>query len=1033
MLTRLFKISICTFYMDSSGAPLLDIIWIVIAAALVLLMQAGFTCLETGLVRSKNSINVAIKNLMDLCVSGAIFWLFGFGLMFGETFQGWLGTDMFVFSAATKPFVTAFFLFQLMFCGTATTIISGAVAERMSFSGYMCIALIMSSLVYPIAGHWAWAGLLTQQPEGWLAKLGFIDFAGSTVVHSVGGWCALAAIIIIGPRIGRFEQGNQRILGSNLPLSVLGVILLWFGWFGFNGGSTLAATENIPRILLNTCLAAIFGGLAAIIFTAIKNKYIDVIEGMNGILGGLVAITASCHIVQPLAAVIIGAIAGIIASLGGYFLEKFKLDDVVGAVPVHLFAGIWGTLSIPIFSPAESWGTGLSFSQQFSVQLLGVISIGAYAFTLSYTFLSVINRFTPLRVSRRAELDGLNISEHQASTEIYDLLSSMQQQKMRGDFSVPVKVEPFTEVGQIGRQYNHVLERVNREINNRDYALRAYQESESRKSAVLSAALDAIITIDCDGLILEYNSAAEKHFGLSAQQVMHCNFIDYFIPDTYRIKFKQSLKSQFSNDSDLILNRYNKLTLQRLDCHQFPAEMSITPITVNFVIQEFTLHIRDFTQTIKMQSKMKRMAYRDNLTGLYNRLFFKHKLVEAFSLAEQQNSTLLIMFLDLDKFKHINDSLGHKAGDKLLHHVGSCLLDVIDSGDAVCRWGGDEFLILFSSLEQYALISAKAEEIINKLKTPIQYGGQQLYAQTSIGIALSEPGKSTAEQLIQHADIAMYAAKERGRNQYCFFDVEMEQRFNERYYYESELVFALAQNQFFLLYQPKVCCQTGRITGLEALIRWQHPEKGLIPPSFFIPILENSAQITTLTYWVLKTVCQQMKQWRDEHQIEMPVAVNLSGKDFLDENFYDTITHTLLTHDISASLLELEITETVLATNTSHCIDLMRKLKEQQIKFSIDDFGTGYSSMNYLKNLPIDTLKIDRSFIRECHSNKEDAAICTAILALAKSLNLTVIAEGVECEEQLDFLKKNACDNYQGFIFSQPLNTEEITRLLQQQ
>jgi len=480
-----------------------------------------------------------------------------------------------------------------------------------------------------------------------------------------------------------------------------------------------------------------------------------------------------------------------------------------------------------------------------------------------------------------------------------------------------------------------------------------------------------------------------------------------------------------------MLNKYNKVTLQRLDKGTFPADISITSVKIGAGIQEFTFHIRDLTQEVKVQTEMKRLAYCDGLTGLYNRVYFKTELIQKLSFAAQQQSSILLMFLDLDKFKYVNDTLGHKAGDKLLQQVAKHLLDVARSGDVVCRWGGDEFLIMFPTLESPELISAKAEEIIKKFKIPFDYEGQNLHAKTSIGIALSKHGDISPDELIQHADIAMYEAKKLGRNQYCFFNTEMEEKFNESYFYESELAYAIEQQQFKLFYQPKINCQTGAIVGFEALIRWLHPEKGLIPPTVFIPILEKSGQITKVSYWVLDTVCAQIKAWQDELQVEIPVAVNLSGKDFLDKDLYQTITHCLDSRQLTGNLLELEITETVLAENTEHCIELMKQLKEKHIKFSIDDFGTGYSSMSYLKKFPIDTLKIDRAFVRECHIDHEDAAICTAILTLGKSLGLKIVAEGIELEAQLEFLKKLGCDDYQGYLFSKPISTLETTRLLQ--
>ena len=963
-------------------------------------------------------------------MSSAVFWLFGFGLMFGDSFLGLLGSDDFMFSGDYTPLQYAFFLFQVMFCGTAITIVSGAVAERMSFWGYGFICIMVAGVIYPVTGHWAWNGALTGATQGWLGRLGFIDFAGSTVVHSVGGWCALAAIIIIGPRIGRFE-GNAKIPGSSLPLSVLGALLLLFGWFGFNGGSTFAADDSIPLIVLNTFLAAVFGCLSAAIYSTLKTKTTEVNACINGLLGGLVAITACCHVMTPLASAFIGASAGVIVCTGEQLLIKYKIDDAIGVVPVHLFSGIFGTLALPLLSSSENWGTGLNTWQQFQVQLLGVCSIGLYVFTVSFTLFKILNYFYPLRVSEEAEIKGLNISEHMASSEIYNLLGAMQRQEQQGDFKQAVVVEPFTEAGQIAKQYNRVLARVNTEINARDQVLNDFKNSESRKGAILNASLDCILTINTQGQIKEFNLAAEKCFGLSAPRVFNCNFIELFVPPTAHKEFTESLNGFFSVNSSIALNQHNKITLQRIHGIEFPAELSITQADLlGKKLKEFTFHIRDITKQVEMQNKMHQLAFYDPLTKLFNRHYFKDKLSQEIAFANRHRNSLLLMFLDLDHFKDVNDTLGHDAGDLLLRHVAESLSSCVRNDDIVCRWGGDEFLILFPGLEKHNVASIKAQEILQALCLPIIAEGRELYAQVSIGIAISQYGKVESQQLIQRADMAMYEAKQQGRNTYCFFLPEMEEKINQRFYIESELRNAVKNEEFFLQYQPKVNCQTGVIDGFEALLRWQHPEKGLISPGIFIPILEQSNLINEVTNFVIRSVCQQLNKWEAKGLTVLPVAVNLSMKDFQLDGCYQRVCDALQKHHIHGSSLELEITETMLAKNTEQCISLMSRLQKMDIKFSVDDFGTGYPSMSYLKKFPINTLKIDRAFVSECDVNKEDAAICRAIVALGKSLGLKIIAEGVETQSQLDFLKQTECDVYQGFLFSRPLPVDEIDALL---
>ena len=1010
---------------------MLDIIWIITASAFVLLMQAGFTCLETGLVRSKNSINVAIKNLMDLCLSSAIFFAIGYGIMFGNSVNGLFGNSGFFLSGDPAPKTLAFFIFQMMFCGTAITIVSGAVAERMSFIGYMLVSTTTSILIYPVIGHWAWSGVLQGELTGWLGSAGFIDFAGATVVHSVGGWVALAAIIIIGPRTGRFNHDGHKIQGSNLTISVLGVLLLWFGWFGFNAGSTLGASDKIPLIIVNTCLAAVFGGLSALITQYKLTRTIDVLSSINGVLGGLVAITASCYLMQPLATVAIAVIAGMIIVAGEKLLESYQIDDAIGVVPVHLFCGIWGSIAFVFLSDAQSWGTDLNFQQQLSMQVLGVTVIGAYSFSVSYICLKLLNHYYPLRVSLEDENIGLNVSEHHARTEILALFNEMENHWRNADFSKQVSVEPFTEAGQIAKQYNQVLARVKDEIKYREDAIDSFKASESRRDAILETSLDCIITIDKRGIVHEFNHAAEKCFGYSRQRIIGRNFIDYFIPIEKQQDFQKNLDKYFLIDNSLSTGRRNIIILKRMHEVEFTAEFSITEVTLkNQAVTEFNLHIRDISQQIKQQQKITKMAYHDPLTGLYNRAFFVDRLQQEIDFSARHGTTITLMFLDLDQFKRINDNLGHDAGDILLQTITQRLKTHIKDQDIICRWGGDEFIICFPGMHKQTVISQKAEEILRAMREPYHYQGRELTVQASIGVAMGINGHHQPAQLVQQADMALYAAKDEGKNTFCFFIPEMQAKENKKFYYEAELRTALEKEQFFIVYQPKVNCQNNNLQSMEALLRWNHPEEGLISPDIFIPILEESTLITEVSQWILEQVCRQIAQWKAQKLCHFYISVNLSRRDFMLNNIDQKINTLLQKYSIESSYLELEITETVLANNTAECIITMHKIKKLGIRLAIDDFGMGYSSMSYLKKFPIDTLKIDKSFIEHCATRTEDSAICTAIIALAKSLHLQVVAEGVETESQLMFLNKMKCDMYQGYLFSRPLPINEIQQLL---
>ena len=441
----------------------IDTLWVIDCAILVFIMQAGFMCMETGLSRYKNSINVALKNAADFGVSVVIFWIFGFGIMFGTSYNGFFGTDLFFFKTEKAEYMT-YFVFQAMFVATAATIISGAVAERMKFNGYLIMTVLATGVIYPIVGHWAWSSSYltgSVKSSGWLSDIGFVDFAGSTIVHSVGGWIALAAVIILGPRIGKYSEANKgKFTGSSFPLAVLGTLILWFGWFGFNGGSNGAMDEAVPLILINTFLAAAFGLLTGLTISYFKYKKPDPFYIILGPLAGLVAITAGCNSMSSVISIFVGIIGSIIAIIVNETLNKFEIDDVVGAVPVHLAAGIWGTLAVGLFSDLTILDTGLDRFSQIKIQLIGITSIGLFTFISSYSVLSIVNKFYPLRVSPVQEELGLNIAEHNAVSVEHDLISILDKQSESGDLKIRGPQDPFTAGGVIGLYYNKLMSKL---------------------------------------------------------------------------------------------------------------------------------------------------------------------------------------------------------------------------------------------------------------------------------------------------------------------------------------------------------------------------------------------------------------------------------------------------------------------------------------------------------------------------------------------------------------------------------------------
>ena len=503
---------------DSMQLSTLDSTWLLFCAFIVMMMQAGFCMLEAGLVRSKNTINVAYKNIMDFAVACSVFWLFGYGFMYGSSLGGWLGTSQFMPDHTSTP--SAFFLYQIMFCGAATTIVSGAIAERTRFSAYLFLSILIAGLLYPVAGHWVWNGFLTAEQSGWLAKLGFIDYAGGTVVHGVGGWLGLAAAMVIGPRLGRFDNDTRfRLQGSDYPRATVGVIILWFGWFGFNGGNAMGDVDLVALIAVNTALSAASGAATLVTFAYLQTRKPDMDAILNGTLAGLVGITAGCHLFSTLDAMLVGALSALACRGATILLVRHKIDDVIAAFPVHAIAGAAGTLLIAFLGDRTQFPLGLSPIQQFGIQLLGVVSIAVWAFGLGFICLHLLNRIHPLRVSTEDEKKGLNIAEHGASTELVELLGNMSEQGRNGEFANPVEVEPHTEIGEIAQEYNKVLERVRIEIQTREEAYKQLKEA-SHFQYIFENTHEGILQLNLQGEILKANPAAAQILGYATTDML---------------------------------------------------------------------------------------------------------------------------------------------------------------------------------------------------------------------------------------------------------------------------------------------------------------------------------------------------------------------------------------------------------------------------------------------------------------------------------------------------------------------------------
>lgn len=452
----------------------INLLWILVSAFLVFMMQLGFSLVETGVVRSKNTINVAMKNLIDTVFSIIFFWLFGFGLMFGMDSFGLIGIDKFLIDGKDLQ-LNGFFFFQAMFAATAITIVSGAVAERIKFNGYIVVAIIVSSIIYPIFGHWAW------NDNGWLKELGFVDFAGSTVVHSVGAWIGLAGAIVLGPRLGKFRKNKTIYFApSNHNFIVFGVFILFFAWFGFNAGSLLEFKPEVTSILLNTLLAGVFGGLSAWIITLFSKEKVGVEIFSFGIIAGLVGITAGCYEFNAIQSAFVGFISSFIMHFTDIFLtKKLKIDDPLSVVSIHGFVGVWGTIAVGIFANLPENFTRLHF---IYVQTLGVFVAFIFSFSFGLLVFLFLKKVNLLRVRKKHEVLGLNRSEHNAKLPWVDTIQSIIQIMKTGNLDKKIYEERDTEIGIVSRFFNYllnILKEKNAELkkSNKNLSVKAYHDN----------------------------------------------------------------------------------------------------------------------------------------------------------------------------------------------------------------------------------------------------------------------------------------------------------------------------------------------------------------------------------------------------------------------------------------------------------------------------------------------------------------------------------------------------------------------------
>jgi diguanylate cyclase (GGDEF)-like protein/PAS domain S-box-containing protein len=562
--------------------------------------------------------------------------------------------------------------------------------------------------------------------------------------------------------------------------------------------------------------------------------------------------------------------------------------------------------------------------------------------------------------------------------------------------------------------------------------LSALRDSETRVRLLLDSTFEAIFGSDTLGICTFANPACVRMLGYRSEEDLVGKPIHNLIHHTYpdgRPYPAEECAVRIATLAGEPCHRNDEVHW-RADGSSFPVEFWSHPMYKDGELVGTVVAFIDISEHKQAEAELHRMAYYDSLTGLPNRLLFNDRLHHALSDAKRRGRFVALMLLDIDRFKVVNDTMGHEAGDVLLREIATRLQGSIRETDTVSRLGGDEFVLVFSDIAESQHIARLAQLVLAQFSAPITIGNREIFSSASIGVALYPTDTDDGDSLLKFADSAMYHAKESGRNNYQFYSQEMTASAQGRMNLESELRHAVDRGDLFLHYQAQVDARTHRITGMEALLRWRDKTGGFISPAQFIPLAEETGLIVPIGKWVLETACEQLKQWHDAGHRDLIMSVNVAARQFRDLLFHDTVKQAIISSGIPPGALELELTESILLENSEGTRHTLQEIKALGVSLAIDDFGTGYSSLSYLKRFPIDRLKIDQSFVRDLAIDSEDLAIVKAIIALAHAMRLQVIAEGVETAEQLALLQSEGCHDYQGYYFARPMDAASFNKLL---
>jgi diguanylate cyclase (GGDEF)-like protein/PAS domain S-box-containing protein len=549
----------------------------------------------------------------------------------------------------------------------------------------------------------------------------------------------------------------------------------------------------------------------------------------------------------------------------------------------------------------------------------------------------------------------------------------------------------------------------------------------NRLGRILNDSTTEIYVADAESLkCLQVNQGAVDNLGYSQDEFSGINLLDIFT-DLDRRSFAELLKPLYNGRWEPVVH---KGINRRKDGSTYPIEARVQLSTVD-VPPIIVANVQDITERTKWEEKLVYQANYDQLTGLLNRHYMQSYMHSVFTRARRHRKKVALLFMDLDNFKHINDTLGHNAGDEVLKQTAKRISSQLRGSDTAARTGGDEFTVLLENLEENAHAEVVARKLVNMFQQPFTVNGQQIHTTVSVGISIYPDDGDSHDQLMQCADIAMYQAKDNGRNNYCFFSLEMRRSSEKQMLISHHLRYALARDELSLLFQPKINISKGYIVGAEALLRWHNSELGNISPNVFIPLAENLGLINDFGTWVLNRACSEAMLWQGLSREKLQVSVNVSPQQFRTGTLLHSVEQALERSNLPCDRLELEITESLLVQDSDKPLAILKALNDRGVSLALDDFGTGYSSLSYLSRFPLQVLKIDRSFIRDLEVNQNSKALVDAIIAMAHSLDLDIVAEGIENEKQLNFLRRRGVEIIQGYFFSPPVPAEEFRALLQ--